>query len=103
MTNVHFVTLAVLAKLIPPSDYWPTSLNCTTKRNILHWSTALEKQRKARFLVFDLDRVAFENAIRRRNIPLLQGGFELWRIAAYIKTLCQRKVSVNIFAGILSK
>jgi SAM-dependent methyltransferase len=77
------------------------TIRYTTGPRVLSWIRCAESGR--RFVVSDEDRVAFDNALRRRRLPNLPLSYSAWRAWCALKTIGRQELSVNVFCRIVSK
>ncbi|MBE0627717.1 MAG: methyltransferase domain-containing protein [Burkholderiales bacterium] len=73
-----------------------------TRPRILGWLRELEHA-DVRLVIFDDNRIRFENNLRRRGVPCLPGSYTLWRVLNYVYCLFRRESSVNIFIRVMAK
>jgi len=78
------------------------SIRYVTRPRILGWLRDIERE-GARLMVFDDDRIRFENNLRRRGLPCLPGSYTLWRMLNYLYYLFRQESSVNIFIRVMAK
>lgn len=78
------------------------SIRYVTRPRILGWLRELEGE-GARLVVFDDNRIRFENNLRRRGLPCLPGSYSLWRMLNYLYFLFRQESSVNMFIRVMAK
>ncbi|HUL76676.1 MAG TPA: class I SAM-dependent methyltransferase, partial [Vicinamibacteria bacterium] len=76
------------------------TLRYVTRPRILRWLRAIEKGGR-RLVVIDDERVAFENALRRRRLPEVPGAFSGWRAARYLAAFGRHEIGVRLFIRVL--
>lgn len=77
------------------------TIRYVTQPKIVKWLRQAEKNK--RFVVFDENRVNFENALRRHGVPILPSAYFCWRMLTVIRGIGHREFSVNLFIRILEK
>jgi len=79
------------------------SIQYVTKPRIKNSLARIERSSNTRLLVIDDSRVRFENELRRRGIPLVSGGYEIWQLIQWMRCLFRNEVNVNLFVRVLAK
>jgi ubiquinone/menaquinone biosynthesis C-methylase UbiE len=75
-----------------------------TKPRIKRWLTDIEREQNGlRLIVFDGERIGFENELRRRRLPLFPSAFFIWKLARFIGHMFRKKMSVNVFVRVVAK
>ena len=77
------------------------TIQYTTRPRIFSWIAQAETGKH--FLVFDEDRVTFENALRRRRWPNIAGAYVVWSLWRGAARIGRAERSVSLFIRILRK
>lgn len=79
------------------------TLRYVTKPRILRWLSRAERELGLYIQVMDTDRQSYFDNLRRRQLPLLPGGYHAWRILVFLRSLFREKLSVNFAVRILAQ
>jgi ubiquinone/menaquinone biosynthesis C-methylase UbiE len=77
------------------------TIKYVTRPRIGGWVAKAEMGK--RFLVFDEDRVLFQNGLRRRRLPDVPGAYSVWRAWTALRFFGRRELSVSMLIRVVEK
>jgi SAM-dependent methyltransferase len=77
------------------------TLQYVTRPRLLSWISSIERGR--RFMVVDENRLAFDNALRRRRAPRIPGAYWVWRGLPIARAIGRDVLGIDMFIRILGK